>query len=346
MKTRKSIRHLTGIIASTLLLTLMLMPSTALAATAAGTVISNTASVSWSGMSGAAPTATATVVVLPVAAAPALAYVSTAPGTSVGAASDVDITYTITSQSNSVDDYDLTLASVDTELTAPTFAGANPTAANTLGASMVIVDAVATNTIIIAGLLADHGIDNGDTVIIGGILYTVTTSTDNATDTTLVLGAVVTAAPGVGVFEQQSLVFTMTTGTFTSAIDPATHALTLTAASAATPAETTSLSQPTITVLRATLTITKTANPVTAAPGDTVVYTITVTNASGSSAANVTVTDATPTYTTYTPASGSYTIDAGGPVPFADGALGGAGVNVGNLADGSVAVVTFSVTID
>lgn len=335
-------------------LTLLITSTSAFAVTAAGTTITNTASVTWTGATSVV-TDTADITVLLKATPPNVAYVSTSPSTSVGANTDVTITYTVTSTANGSDSYTLDLTSVQssTDLSAPTFAGANPVLASDLGASMALNNVTASDTVVIPGVAADHGLAVGETVIIGGTPYTINTAVAAAGNTTLTLydfgttnTASVTMTAGDPIYEQVTLTFDVTTGLFVSGTTDQTHTLTLDATSVADNTQTGSVTDPTINVLRATLTMTKVANPATAQPGGTITYTITVFNANGNpTAANVTVTDSVPAFTTYV--TNSTTLN-GAPVGTPDGGVLplAAGLNIGNLAGNTSAVITFQVTVD
>lgn len=349
---KKRLFHTLAIPIIWIALALFLTPAASHAATAAGTKITNTASVTWSGAT-TTPTASVDVTVLLKATAPTVAYVSTSPSTTVGAGSDVTITYTATSTANGADSYTLNLTSAQssTDLGAPTFAGTNPVSV-ALGASMALSDVAASNSVVIPGVAADHGLAAGETVLIGGTPYTINTAVEAGGNTTITLydfgtttDASVTMTAGDPIYERRSLTFDMTTGLFTGGSADETHTLTLTATSVADNTQIGSVINPTITVARATLTITKSANPVTGQPGATITYTITVTNSGTSAAANVTVTDAPPAFTSYV--ADSTTLNAaaigtpdGGTPPLA------AGYNIGSLAGGATATLTFQVTID
>ena len=92
-------------------------------------------------------------------------------------------------------------------------------------------------------------------------------------------------------------------------------------------------------VIQPQISLVKTANTVNATVGDTVVYTVTVSNA-GNLEANVTLTDTIPAATTFVPNS---VVVSGVPQP---GATPGAGIPVGIVAAGATAVVTFAVVVD
>ncbi|WP_419892206.1 DUF7507 domain-containing protein [Paenibacillus xylanexedens] len=92
-------------------------------------------------------------------------------------------------------------------------------------------------------------------------------------------------------------------------------------------------------VIQPQISLVKTANTVNATVGDTVVYTVTVSN-TGNLEANVTVTDTIPAATTLVANS---VVVSGVPQP---GATPAAGIPVGIVAAGATAVVTFAVVVD
>ncbi|ETT52803.1 DUF7507 domain-containing protein [Paenibacillus sp. FSL H7-689] len=92
-------------------------------------------------------------------------------------------------------------------------------------------------------------------------------------------------------------------------------------------------------VIQPQISLVKTANTVNATVGDTVVYTVTVSNA-GNLEANVTLTDNIPSATTFVPNS---VVVSGVPEP---GVTPGTGIPVGIVAAGATAVVTFAVVVD
>lgn len=108
---------------------------------------------------------------------------------------------------------------------------------------------------------------------------------------------------------------------------------------------------PTITPAMA---ITKTASPANAKPGDTITYTITVTNSGTAAATGVSLADAIPANTTYvagsTTTGGTATTDGpGSSMPYATGgAIGSAGSfpSVITVGAGKEVVVTFKVTVN
>lgn len=350
---KKHLFHLLAVPIIGIALALFLIPTASLAATAAGTKISNTASVTWSGAAAAVVSDPVVVTVNLLPSAPTVAYDSTNPagaavsGTGTGAASPVIVTYTVTSTANGGDDYTLDLSSVQSaNLGAPTLPAGGTIAA--LGASMALNDVADSNTVVIPGLAADHGLAELETVIIGGTPYTINSVSDNGTDTTLTLSGSVTMTAGSPIYERRTLNYNITTGTFTNTgITEETHTLTLTATSVTAPAEVGTIEAPVIYVARASLmSITKSAAPTSGQPGDIITYTIIVTNGGTSSAANVTVTDAPPAFTSYvagsTELNATPVADVAGNTPLA----AAAGYNIGSLAGGASATITFQVKID
>ncbi len=349
--TQTILKRVAKIALTALLAVFFLAPTSAMAETAAGTVISNTASVSWAGGAGASSTVTVTVTLLE--AAPTLVFTDTVPaaasiaGTGVGSLFPVTVNYTITSGANGVDTYGLDWANPsNTGVGIPTLDpnGTNATSITDLGGSMVISN-TGTTDITVAGLVADHGLVDGDKIVIGAETFTLSDSQANGSNTDFTLSSTPAAAltTGTPVYEQQTISLELVTGTLTLANGD--HDLNLTASTTTGSGATTKTADHKIYVGGATLTILKETDKTSAAPGETITYTITVTNAGTANAANVTITDPTPTYTTYVPNSGSYSIDSGAAVSIADGDLT-AGLNIGSLASSIIAIITFQVTVD
>ena len=89
------------------------------------------------------------------------------------------------------------------------------------------------------------------------------------------------------------------------------------------------------------------STPLSAKPGQCILYQITVTNVGTSNATSVVVSDATPTYTTMSPAATSAAATTMGTVTGpAAGAAGTISASVGTLAAGQSALVTFGVKIN
>ncbi|MFN2366543.1 MAG: hypothetical protein ABR523_08810, partial [Desulfurivibrionaceae bacterium] len=150
------------------------IPRNAEAATAVGTTISNTVTVTWDGGTN---TATATVDVIVKESAPTLAFVSSNPASlaSVAEGTAITLNYTLTSNSNGKDEYDLSAAFADNSgvISMPTETVNGGTDTNiSVGASMALSDVTDSTDVTIPGLAADHGLENGNTVVIGGTEYT------------------------------------------------------------------------------------------------------------------------------------------------------------------------------
>lgn len=296
---QRTFKRAIGFALAAVLTAFIMAPTAAFAVTAAGTDIVNTATVTWSGnATGVSNSATVTVELLPTS--PTLAFSSTTPaaatGAGVGSLTSVDVVYTATSGANGVDTYDLTwLSTANTGVSIPTYAGGNATTVE-LGGSMIFTAAGADVTI--PGGIADHGLADGDTVMIGGSPYIITASAANGGDTDITLDGNPGAAAGTPIYERKQLTLTLTTGTF-SVGTPATHALRLTAESQTLAAATATVESPTINVTGTSLTIAKTASKpdTTTQPGDRIRYSITVTNSGATNAANVVITDPIPAFT-------------------------------------------------
>lgn len=90
-------------------------------------------------------------------------------------------------------------------------------------------------------------------------------------------------------------------------------------------------------------TVYSTSTPLSAKPGQCILYQVTVSNAGAASATAVVVSDATPTYTTLSTAAATTVGTVTGP---AVGAAGTVSATVGTLAAGQTALVTFGVKIN
>lgn len=359
MNAKKRLGTITGLIISALLFAVTLLPATALAATPAGTVISNTATVTWAGGS-ASDSADITVNFLEVT--PALTHVSTAPASPVAEGTAMTITYTLASAANGLDTYTLGSSIANNPgasfVSTPTTTVNGGTTSVDLGASQVLsVTETATDTIITlpAGSAA-HGLVAGSTVLINGSPYTVDTVTD-ATPSITVAGTGLGFNPGDLIQEQITFTVTFTTDILTGATGD--HDVTTTAGNGVTADAS---DQQTVTVNAAALTITKTADPTNAQPGDTVTYKIVVENTGAVDATSVQVTDSIPAlYTTYVNNSArwnnavaaTYAGSAGNtltdasdsPTDEYDFTAGTATYSVGTMAPAEVAVLFFQVQV-
>ncbi|MFO7605045.1 MAG: hypothetical protein R6W72_01905 [Desulfurivibrionaceae bacterium] len=342
-------------------------PQNAMSATAVGTTINNTVTVTWTGGSNSA---SATVDVIIKESAPTLAFVSSVPASLVSVAEGAGITlnYTLTSTSNGDDSYDLSAPFTDNSavITTPTETVNGGTTTVSLGASMALADvAVASTDIIIPGLAVDHGLASGETVIIGGTSYTINSVSDDGTDTTLTLDTAITITAGTPIYERLEFAVTFTSGTLQGANTTGDHDIT-TAAEVTGNAALNDQDARTVTVTKAALDITKTADTATAQPGETITYKVVVTNNGAADASSVVITDPLPAFTTYEAGSAESSANAAanygdaGNTALDDDTAGApddgydfgittadeATYTVGTLAQGSSIVLFFQVTID
>ncbi len=347
------------------------LPQAAQASTAAYTTIRNTATVNYNDTAGTAMPAVSDsvdVTVEFVCVAPLLS--SPGDGTTDPATNEV-YTYTLTSQSNGPDTYAIS-AAVTAESAGISGSTATPsTASITLGATTVAgAAAIGATSITVpndAGSNSSvNGIENGDLIVIGSYVYKVSTVTDNGgtvggtstinLDTTAPYTALQAAInPGDPIYEQQ---------TFTVAVDPgaltAASNQTITVVTTADGSCDADTDETVTTVTPANLTIEKTASTASAAPGDTITYTIVVTNTGSSDANVVTITDPLPPYTTYvhqsTRLNGKTVANDGvaDPSPLIAGLLvddddparAAGAVSSGILSPAGVATITFQVTVN
>jgi len=208
----------------------------------------------------------------------------------------------------------------------------------------------------------------GSTVQIGTSTYTVTAisagaaaSTNGSGDLvaeapatltlTLISGTAittgsVTAGTQVGEYKSAALSAQLTAAAPTVAAVDGHYTTHYTITTGALPALVLTTTDVTTTVSSPEVTISKTANPLTASPGGTITYTITVTNTHTTATVNnVTVIDPVPAYTTYvansTTLNAAAVADVGGGSP-----LKSPGLLVGNLPAGVTAIIIFQVKVD
>lgn len=353
---KKSLPLALAIGISVVLSTLVFCTS-ALAQTAVGTVISNTVTVTWTGGSDT-DTETFTVTLKPTA--PTLTLVSSTPAdlSTVGEGQEATLTYTLQSNANGDDSYNLTVLTnnstgVNLPATATINGGTTPVS---LGASMALSDVTTSNDIVIPGLLADHGLADTETVVIGGGVgvRTITSISNDGTNTTITVdGAAITIDAGVNVYEQISVTVTLSGTTLTGAV-AGTYDVTPSATSATDAAATTSDPQ-TVTVNPVSLTVTKSIGAGSSTiPGGLVHYEILVTNAGSNSAAEVVITDPIPAFTKFSTVTGAdvcaVTYSTGGVYDVLPGdptTVTSVKFTCGTLAGGSSTItVKFDVTID
>jgi uncharacterized repeat protein (TIGR01451 family) len=302
-------------LAGAFLLVALWAPTAALANTAAGTVITNVATVTWEGGPAEGVSASAQVTVELKAAIPTLDFASNDPADldSVSEGTLVTLTYTLTSNANGEDSYALAASFADhaTIISTPTATVNGGSATISLGAS-VALSATVDGTSTIITLPADssaHGITDTSIVIIGGTPFPVTGVNDGANTITI------TGTPAVGagtpIQERKEFTVTFATGTLLGANTAGIHTVTTTATGTAGPAS----GVQTVTVTKATLNISKSANPISAQPGGTVTFTITVENTGAAAASSIEITDSIPAFTTF---AGNVSTTPAGVVEYSD----------------------------
>jgi hypothetical protein len=330
-----------GLMAMTASLLLLAASGTAQAVAPANSVITNTASLSYTGL--ATPlTASVDLTVTLVASAPTI---SDGPASAVLPA---DITVvegttgtvpmTLTATSNGVDTFNIAGTNASTNTTgtsAPTYTDAlgNPITTVTLGATALAAPAAIGDTVLTVpsdGTANSqvNGLAAGDTIVIGNVPYTIASVVDNATGTsTITLTTPLTAPAAVGdlIAETVNVNIVLTNaGNFTVAGTPGFTDVTTTLTSQAAPAVTTSdvvrvnLTSVTFTKLVRNVTnpngvggttvgaatYFNTAAGITAASGDVLEYYIVVNvPATGVAVSGAKIVDDIPAFTTYVPGS-------------------------------------------
>jgi trimeric autotransporter adhesin len=305
-----------------LLAAMVLAPAAAFASTAANTVITNTASVSYNDAGGAAQTPVTASATVTVTLVPAAVAISSPPNQTIGQGTSATLSYTVTANANGPDTYNLTSTATPANVS-----GVTPSlpANIVLGGTTLAADAVnGVNSITVpydnSAAVTLNGIAVGSTVVIGGNAYVVASITKNAGANTAsiglasaIAGGTVTAGSIVG--ERKTFTETVASGTVTSG-SSGTQTVSTTATSASSPNPAATQATPTvITVNRPTLTVTKlvsTDGGVTfgasgsAAPGTTLIYKITASNTGATAASQVAFTDVVPAYLLYTAGSGKF----------------------------------------
>jgi uncharacterized repeat protein (TIGR01451 family) len=300
----------------------VLAPAAAFASTAANTVITNTASVSYDDAGGTAQTPVTASATVTVTLVPSAVAISSPANQTIGQGTSATLTYTVTATANGPDSYNLTSTATPSNVSAVT---PSLPASIALGGTTLAADAVnGVNSITVpydnSAAVTLNGIAVGSTVVIGGNAYVVSSITKNAGANTASLGlasaiagGTVTAGSIVG--ERKTFTETVASGTVTSG-SSGTQTVSTTATSASSPNPAATQATPTvITVNRPTLTVTKlvsTDGGVTfgasgsAAPGTTLVYKITASNTGATAASQVAFTDVVPAYLNYTAGSGKF----------------------------------------
>lgn len=367
------------------------LPSLTHASTSAGATIWNKVTVNYT----AAGVTTSnsdveTVTVLTLATAPTVTVDPTSQITLAG--SDVVYSYTVTSNANGPDTY---AVAINAATSTNNFVNAQSNSLSTTSIDLWggIVTASGAGYVELPGGFDQTNLTDGDkiTLIVGGTprYYTVTAASTvagsvNATTGAEIKGRVyltpaggtdpaITAlnvGPGAVISEYyDALTNTLTAGTLTAAPADGTHKTNLKFTTTATDLSATpavvnyittagSGNETTTTVKDQVLTIDKVADPASAKPGETITYTITVTNVSTNAATGASITDPVPTYTTYvanstrlngktvagdgaaSPLVGGLAIDDDVPVRTAGNAA------AGTIQGGGVATIIYQVTVE
>lgn len=379
MKKKNFTQKLLTVLPALILAVLTMAPAqSAFAApgTSGGATIYNTVKVNYS--SGTGPTLFATAnVSVTVATVPTAPTVTNPTGLTVIAGGTATYNYIVKSNSNGLDTYATSaLTNAPTSVAAAT--ASSLTGSVQLWGGIALGSGAGTITVPFgstAGLTAGTS-----TVQIGANQYTVTVitpgtaaSTNASGDlvaevpTTLTLAPIngapaisgtVTAGTQVGEFKTTALTATVTAGIPTTAGADGSYATTFTISTTTTPVVNFTTTAVTTTVSSPQVLIAKTADKATAKPGDTITYTITVTNTHPTaSASSVTVIDQVPAYTTYVANStllngitvagdgtNSPLLSPGLLVDNNNGRASGAAAT-GTLPAGGVATIKFSVTV-
>jgi uncharacterized repeat protein (TIGR01451 family) len=217
------------------------------ASTAANTTVTNTVTVTYDDATGTnsyTDTAVATFIVLLRAAAPTISSPADIDPTTEATANT--LTYTITSNANGEDDYLISTAIANVDLSGETVVINGGSTSITLGGTTLAADvAIGAGSITVpydsdadGDNTATNGITATDTIIIGGNPYVVSSiSEDSGTNITTIgiVGTIAGAAGSIGdvVGEQFQFPIVVTTGTLSAGISNGTHTVTATATSSA-----------------------------------------------------------------------------------------------------------------
>jgi len=308
-------------VALTFLAMTMLHPATASANTSGGATIYNTVKVNYtSGSTTLFATANVSVTVATVATNPT---VTNPADQTVTSGTAVSYNYELKSNSNGPETF-TTAALTNTPANIPAATGTSVTASVSLWGGITVGSAAGTISIpygTTTGLtdgtsIIQIGATNRYLVAAGGIVPGSAASTDGAgnlvaevpatlTLTPLLGAPPITAALGAGVqvgeYKTAALTAALTAGNPTTAGTNGTYSTTYTLSTTTDPAVNLTTAAVITTVSSPRVTIAKTVNPNSGVkPGDTLTYTITVTNTHATAAAtSVTVIDPVPAYTTY-----------------------------------------------
>jgi hypothetical protein len=308
-----------GIGALLMLTALVANPQHAAANTASNTAIINTATVNYKDAGGTAQTAvtaSATVTVSLVAASPTL---NAPPDQNTTLAVAANYSYTIYSNANGPDSYNLTIPS---KVNSANITGSTAVPAPTpitLGATTIFtpvtIAAAGTTAIVVPSDTVSNasvnGITAGATVVINSQVYTVASIVDNAAGTSTITvngnGAASAALTyGTVIGEQKTFTLTVTPTTMNATTVNETITTTVSArdsgnvAAAATDVTVTTVPAANLTVVKeVSLNGTVWATTVAAPPTTLLYYRITVHNGGAGNATSVVITDPLTSYTTY-----------------------------------------------
>lgn len=307
------------------------------AGTAATATVRNVVTVDYKNAAAVAqPTLTAAVDVI-VNLVKGTAVVS-APADQTVAGSVATYSYTVTNTSNGINTYNISAGVTESNISGSTVSTSVPSVvlgATTVTTGVSIPAATATVITVPRDSLADssvNGIANGDTVVIGGLVYTVSAIADvqapaspstAVTTTITVTGPAQVVTAGTLIAEQKTITMSVTPGSLTSSSTDGTVTGTLTVTDGTT-APATDGTITTVTSIGLTVTklvrnvtapvvgagpvtyatFTYYASGVTANPGEVLEYLIVASkSASASSATAVKVADPIPAFTTYVASS-------------------------------------------
>lgn len=306
--------------------------SSALAVTPAKTQLSATATLTYTGNS-TGITSSVTVEVQLVPAAVTIAATKSAPNASVNKAENqaYSATYWVQSNANGKDTYTVAASYTATgTVTSPTTPAPSVTTL-TLGATAAQAASTGTSITVPSDGAADNsvnGIEQNDTVVVNGGLYTVSSITDNATGTsTIVLdssASTLSVAIGDGIFEYKQFTTDISdVGSQGGGTNTLTVRTSVTSDTSPNPAYTFDVDINIVAItmnkfvrvvgassctgctgLATYATNNYYASGVTAAPGETLEYLLVITT-STASITNAAITDLLPDYTTYVASSTS-----------------------------------------
>jgi hypothetical protein len=349
MKKIKSLRILSRIGSGVMLMLMALAvtPQHAEANTASNTAIINTVTVNYRDAGGTAQTAVTASATVTVSLVPATPTLNAPADQNTTLASAANYSYTITSNANGPDTYNLTIPSKvnSANITAST---ATPSATPiSLGATTIFtpvtIGAAGTTAIVVPSDTVSNasvnGITAGATVVINGQTYTVASIVDNASGTSTITvngngSASAALTYGTVIGEQKTFTLAVTPTTMNPTTVNETVTTTLSArdsgnvAVAATDVTVTTVPAANLTVTKEVSTNgTAWATTAAAPPGTLLYYRITVHNGGAGNATSVVITDPLTSYTTYSAgtakrATGALVNYAAAPTVLTDGSDG------------------------